>query len=279
MLARTARRVRHGSDARAVRQLRVATRRLASSLDLWQPLLKERPALRARRHARRIRRQLSRHRNLEVLRAECAARLPAASPEVRAVLESLLARIGRRLGRERSALTHAAATHRIAKLERAVHRALHTGRRHAPTATPALAGRHASLMRERALEAFEAARRSGDDEAFHDARVRIKRWRYAEESAALRADTAAGQPDSPLAAGLRDLQKALGRVQDLALLRRFYERRLERALRNANDVRTRALEALLGQVAAERTAAAETVQRRSTTLSEVAGFEPRGVRG
>jgi CHAD domain-containing protein len=260
-----ARRVRRGRDEKAVHDFRVAARRLTAALDVWAPLLDPSTAARARRRVRRMRRELSAVRDLEVLGARLRERLPAATAAARVALEGHIARLERRLAKRVRRSPKVVAQPRILRVRRGLLRAV----RRAPgaaTAPPAadLARAHITATRDRAIAALGGAWARRDDEALHEARVRIKAWRYAREMAE---EPAAGMP---AVAELRAVQETLGTVQDLAVTARDLEREARRARRKGRLALAEEIEGLVEQLAAEKERAAAEAQRRSTTLSVVA---------
>jgi CHAD domain-containing protein len=177
--------VRQIHDEEAVHDLRVASRRLTAALALWAPLLPARSARRARRRVRRLRRGLRAARDLEVASAGLATRLPHTDPGVRVAVEALAARLGRRLAAETLRARRLVTRDRLARIRRAVERAI-ARRDPAPRDLPALqalARAHVAAMRRAALEALAVAASHDMAPAWHRARLDIKRWRYATECA------------------------------------------------------------------------------------------------
>ena len=263
VIEKAARAVRRGKDERAVHDLRVASRRLDTALRLWKPLLADRPARRARREARRMRRAFTRHRDLEMLRTEWRRRAREAEGELRLVLERMVARLDRRIAAAGARTARRVSRRRIARISRAVERALSAGEGVVASA-PALADRHVRAMRDRALAAIEHGFAEGSDEALHAARIRVKKWRYAEEcEVALHA-----QRSSPaVVAELRALQDRLGRAHDLTVAGDACLRRARKAERHGLPSATRTLRKLAGSLARERETAVAAAQRLATTLS------------
>ncbi|HTO92159.1 MAG TPA: CHAD domain-containing protein [Candidatus Sulfotelmatobacter sp.] len=284
VLSAAARRVRRSQDSEAVHDLRVASRRLTAAIDLWRPLLEPKGARRARRRARRLRRDLATLRDLEVSDALLAERMIGATPAVRAALEPLLRDGEQRLERERADAAHVASRRRVRRVRDALERAL--GRAPSPAAPldpRELADDHVRATRERATLALETAWMSGEDRALHAARIRVKRWRYAIECRAAlipaheRAEPPAEPTPSPndpqVVKRLRQLQDLLGRIQDLAVLRERLESAARRAALHARPAEAAALQSVVVKLAPTRALAAAEAQRLSTTLS--AGAEGR----
>lgn len=264
-LEASARRVRGAEDGKAIHDFRVATRRLTAALDLWAPLLDPRSAARTRQRVRRMRRELSPIRDLQVLGTFLRERLAAAPAEARVILEARIARIDRKLASLARRTRQVVRASRIERSRRGLLRAV----RRSPAAAVSL--RAADLMqariadtRERAQAALTRAWSNRDDRSLHEARVRIKAWRYARESGE------APESGAPPAEDLRAVQESLGSVQDLAIVMRDLEKRARRARRKERPALAETIEALLEQLAAEKSQAALEAQRRSTTLSVVA---------
>ena len=287
-LSAAARRVRHEQDPEAVHDLRVASRRLTAAIDLWTPVLDARGARRARRRTRRMRRDLATLRDLEVLSAIVRERALASTAEARPALEAVLADAERRLSEQRAAAPQAASRRRIRRVRRALDRSLRSAS--SPAAAPSareLADAHVGAMRERAILALETGWSSGNDEDLHAARIRVKRWRYAIECragistfppvaavgdgpharAAQAADAALPRAEREFLKRLRSLQEALGRIQDLALVREHLESAARRALLHSRPADAAALQSTIARLAPARALAAAEAQRLSTTLS------------
>jgi CHAD domain-containing protein len=262
VIEKTARAVRRGKDERAVHDLRVASRRLDTALRLWQPLLAERPGRRARREARSMRRAFTGLRDLEMLRAEWRRRARGPSGELRLVLERMTARLDRRIAAAQQPMAHRASRRRIDRIARAVARALASGNDSTASA-PALADRHVRAMRDRALQALEHGFAEGSDEALHAARIRVKKWRYAEEcELALHQ-----QRSSPaVVAELRALQEQLGRAHDLTVAGEACMRHARRTERHDLPAATQTLRKLAATLAHDREDAVAAAQRLATTL-------------
>ena len=262
MIEKTARAVRRGKDERAVHDLRVASRRLDTALRLWEPLLADRPARRARREARRMRRAFTDPRDLEMLRTEWRQRARGASGDLRLVLESMISRLERRIAAASTRTVRSVSRRRVGRLARAIERALASGDGRVVSA-PALADRHVLAMRERALAALEHGFAEGSDEALHAARIRVKKWRYAEEcEVALHRQ----RSSATVVAELRALQERLGRAHDLDVAGQACLRRARKTERRGLPSATQTLRKLAGQLAREREEAVAEAQRLATTL-------------
>lgn len=262
VVEKAARAVRRGKDERAVHDLRVATRRLDTALRLWAPLLVKGPARRARRDARRMRRAFTRPRDLEMLRAEWRRRARAGPGDLVVVLERMVARLDRRIAAAGRRTARRVARRRVARIARAIERALGSREPMAASA-PALADRHVRAMRERALRSLEHGFAEGSDEALHAARIRVKKWRYAEEC-----EISLHEPRSSatVVAELRTLQERLGRAHDLAVAGEACMRRARKTERRGLHAATGALRKLAAALAREREGAVAEAQRLATTL-------------
>jgi CHAD domain-containing protein len=291
-LESAARRVRQVHDDEAVHDLRVASRRLTAALALWAPLLPARPARRARRRVRRLRRELRTARDLEVARWGLAQRLPHADPAAKVAIEALAARLERRLATETLRARQLVTRERLLRIRRAVERAIE---RQAPTpldlpALRAMARTHVAATRRVAIEAMVTAVTHETPQAWHRARLDIKRWRYATECARgllERADpgraaigagpgggaTGAEEPtQGRLLDALKAAQESLGRVQDLVVLTGFTRGRMHRAAAHGRHAETAALARFIETLAAEQRQALADAYRLATTLS--AGTAP-----
>jgi CHAD domain-containing protein len=305
-LESAARRVRQVHDEEAVHDLRVASRRLTAALALWAPLLPERLARRARRRVRRLRRGLRTARDLEVAGAGLAARLPHADPAAKVAVEALAARLERRLAAETLRARRLVTRDRLARIRRTVERAI-AGRQPAPLDVPALqamARTHVAATRRVALDAMGAAAAHDTAPGWHQARLDIKRWRYATECARGLLGSAGGSgaggtsgagggaggaaasgvgsagggagaedpKQTALLDALKAAQESLGRVQDLVVLIGFTRARMHRAAAHGRHAETAALARFIETLAAEQRQGLAEAYRLATTLS--AGATP-----
>ena len=263
-LATAAARARHGEDADAVHDLRVVARRLTAALELYRPWIHPRPARRARRCVQRIRRDLRAARDLEVVLADLRARHDDAALPVREALAPLLTTLERRLERQRARTSRAARLKRVERIQRLLGRAFGVRRRAPATPGAQALDEHVAKRRQQVGDALAYAFEHGDDSTLHAARIRIKRWRYALESAsALNPLTVADD----LLKRLRLLQGALGRIQDLAVVRAVVARRLARAISRERAADVQGLAPVLQAIAAERAGALGKAYRLGSTLS------------
>ncbi|HYM80333.1 MAG TPA: CHAD domain-containing protein [Candidatus Limnocylindria bacterium] len=214
-------RVRTDDDDEAVHDLRVALRRLDAALQIWRDLLRPRATRRARRSLRTLRRALGPIRELEVNQAQLVTLAHGLATSSRMVVESLWIRLRRRLRRGRQRAVRNARPKVLSGLERRVMRAarIAQGRLQAFPEPRELARRRIATARDAALQAIRPAIEGSDDVRLHAARVAVKKWRYVIESA--QPVFGAIAPLKPL----RELQRALGAVHDLAMLRELLERR------------------------------------------------------
>ncbi len=215
-LAAATRRLRRREHAEAVHDVRVAARRLAAALALWRALLRRRARRRTLRGLRRLGRRLGPVREREVVLALLEARATRPGEETREVVERLAARLRRRIARARTGVARACRPAAIERLVRGVTRA--AGRLETRVgAQPdwrARAEQRVETLGVRARDALAEGLASREDAALHQARIAVKRWRYAGECV----EAVAGAPATRLVP-LRELQETLGAVHDLATLR------------------------------------------------------------
>lgn len=247
-IAKAAARVRSGHDETAVHDLRVALRRLNAALRLWEDLLAPGPARAARRRIRRMRLALGPLRELEadaqhLLNHRRA--LPVASRvAAEALLGDLFRRIEKAMRRARPAVRPAAARAIRRRVERAV---AGIEARLADLGDPAaLARPRVDAAREDAARRLGGALEAGTDDHLHEARVALKKWRYALEAIPDSVDST-----QPMAA-LRELQEALGRAHDCAMLHERVERRSGKLGERGLSAQSAALIPLLERLEAER---------------------------
>jgi len=259
-------RTRRLADPEAIHDLRVAIRRLSAALSLWRGTLREPPRRKAVRRLRRLRRALGAARELEVHVADLEPRSGVQSFVLRLQLAEWVGGLRREMERAR----HHAATHvsarRIRRIVRPVKRAARTLAGDATAATLPAADERLAIVAAKAREAMIVAATLGDDESLHAARVATKKWRYSIEAA----DAAEARDAKPHAgpAVLRDVQRALGEVQDRATLR-------QRLVAYATQLREQNLGAqaaslgpLIAEIDGERRTAVETFLRLTPVLTE-----------
>jgi CHAD domain-containing protein len=250
-LGEAAARVRARSDDEAIHDLRVASRRLATALDLWRELLRRRPRRRALRRLRALRRALGPARVAEVQLADLAERLPGEPAAVRIAAHELLERLRRRVARRRRRAARAAGARVV---ERTGELALRTtrgiARRAAALEDPlGHARRRFAAIAGRARAALLEAADVREDGALHRARIEVKKWRYALESleATGAAPATAARPKD-----LKTLQDALGSLHDRVELRDRVAREIERRRRDGHAPAVAALGVLVGALERER---------------------------
>jgi CHAD domain-containing protein len=228
-------RVRGGGDAAAIHDLRVACRRLSSTLATWSHAIDPMAGARARRGLRRLRRGLSRAREREVLAEQLGELLAGEALAVREAGIAELERLARRVAADRRRATRRARRVRIARLVMRVEVSLAS---FAWDSEPVHAQARARFAARRitALDALTRAAEGGD-EALHRARIAVKQWRYTFESL----EEAPGDDARATVETLRRLQQCLGEIHDAAVLRDFISRRASRALAKGHAARREAL--------------------------------------
>jgi CHAD domain-containing protein len=257
--AAAARRVRTGSDPEAIHDLRVATRRLNAALRVWQEFIPPRARRAARRGLRRIRRRIGEARELEVHVALLEDRLSAGSAPGRPMAQNLLERLRERLARRRRSAARRVSPRRLKRVLRRVETAgagLRSRRPGGPGAPPVALDVERRLA-EQAAAALRSASEHPDDVALHEARVRVKKWRYALECLE---ETFPGTGRPPVRP-LRRIQGELGVAHDRALLRELLERHARRADPPDDGVRP-----LLAGLELERERAVRRFQRLATAF-------------
>ena len=260
-LVEAGRRVQAGGDEEAIHDLRVAARRLQAALRLWREILDPGSGRRARRRARALRRRVGETRELEVNRAQLAELAPQLPAPARAVTETLLERLDRRGDRERARAADRVTPPRLTRLTSQVTRARE--------ALPARAAEVDALkeprerlqaLRTASAESLARAVSSVDDADHHRARIDVKKLRYALECL----DAALGRHSrlDPL----RDLQHALGRAHDRAMLELWVGRRVRKLRAHGALTAAQALEPLRERIGRDRLAGIEEFRRQAASL-------------
>jgi CHAD domain-containing protein len=259
-------RVRALGDAEAIHDLRVALRRLNAALRLWRDLLRPAPRTAARRRLRRLRRALGPARELEVNVAQLLEFLPAMPPPSRVAVESLAARLRGRLPGARARAARAARPSAIRALARRVERSVSTlPERLATRPDPrTIARQQIARAREVALRALGGAVETGDDAHLHQARIAVKKWRYAVESAQAALDSTAKLKS------LRDVQEVLGQVHDRAVLRDLIERRARKLRAAGLEAQATGLLPLLQSLETDRVRRVETLRALAAKVGAAA---------
>jgi CHAD domain-containing protein len=194
-------------DAEAVHDMRVATRRLRSTLRTFRPLLPADRTEPLRGELRWLGERLGAVRDGDVMAARLAEAVAAEPPElVRGpVAERIRERLGARTGRARELLVEALDSSRyrmvLADLDRVAPEGEPTGRE---LLRPA---RKAVRRADRRLAAADEATGPARDLQLHEARKAYKRARYA-------AEAVGGTPGRRLVKALTGLQDVLGAHQD-----------------------------------------------------------------
>lgn len=250
---RTASRVREGQDPEAVHDLRVAVRRLEAALFIWQGMLQAKPLRRTVRSLRALRRKAGETRESELHAMLIRTHLESAPAEVREELERVALMLDERRSSHEAKLRTRVAPWRIERITRRMRRALR------PLAKAFDAGQEphgealarVELRRRKALEALLEAYPSESDAALHNARLSVKRWRYAEEALNAGGGEIAGEKT------LRRLQQVLGEIQDRATLRDRALELLTDQAGSGDTSTTTALEWLITRLESERLDAVE----------------------
>jgi len=269
-LAAAARRVRTGADVEAIHDLRVAARRMAAALRVWRDLIPARVRRDASRSLRRLRRRLGPARELEVHVALTESHLPAQGPAgtgaERSLVEVVLERLRERLARRRRAAMKRVSPRRLRRLLRPLEVAgsgIGEQLRQRPgTGVDAVAAER--RIAERGTASLRDAVERPDDESLHQARIRIKRWRYALECLAEAIPDGPWRPVEPL----RELQGALGNIHDRALLTQVFARHAFDPMPPGDRAQ---LHALIGALVGERERALRKFQRLAAAEIGVAG--------
>jgi len=241
-------------DAKALHDLRVACRRLEASLRLWG---RGGAAREARALARELRRAAAPAREAEVIRAMLLAGVAGASVLPAALRQQWAAELADDPPRARLPRTS------ILRLRTRVERA--SERMVQRDAAKAVAAVVAEIAERRvvAVRALVGALADGASEPLHQARLALKRWRYALEAAAA---SGASDRSELLVRSLRDWQTRLGRLNDRAQLLAFVASRTRRAGEERSRRFVRRLEALrlsaLAALRRKRVAFADPPPRR-----------------
>ena len=212
-----------GDQAEAVHKLRIAARRLRSALTTFGPLLDRTVSDPVREELRWLGESLAPARDAQVLREHLAALISTEPPEL--VIGAVAARIDDQLsaayqaGRDRA--LEALGSERYLRLLDALDELIASpplnedADKAASKAVPRLLARDVTRL-TRAVRAIEAAQDPHDrDLAFHEARKKAKRLRYAAEAAG----PALGKRARSLAASAKTVQETLGLHQDSVVAR------------------------------------------------------------
>jgi len=248
-LQHAAHRIRHGGDGKAVHDARVATRRLAAILDVWQGELARKPRRRAERELKRLRRRLGAAREREVCLEQIDRALGDAVGEDAAALDALATRLRRRLPGDREKVERAAHHSLVERMVSHLRRTVSDDTPERGSGTPPLEEVQARVAkrREAALAALDQALAEPRDEILHQARIRAKKWRYGEETLA----EARGVRTPKVVSVLRALQESLGANQDRAVWMARLERAARREAKRENAGRAQALRSRAAALRAE----------------------------
>jgi CHAD domain-containing protein len=208
-----ARRVQDGSDREAIHDVRVAIRRLVATLKLWgsdDPDAADGVVVRS---FRRLRRRLGEVRELEVQVGWLEPRVCDHGSEAAEILARMQKRLLRSLDRAKQRL-RGRRLKRLGKLLKLLAAEFDLTAADEAMVLVRAQQRVAKLGRA-AHDALANARATSSAEELHEARLRIKKWRYAIES--LR-DI---EPTTPLPelGPLREIQEVLGDIHDRWTLR------------------------------------------------------------
>ncbi len=217
-------------DEEAVHDVRVALRRLRSSLGAYRPLLDEEAARRGLERAGKLAGQMGDARDAEVRIAWLERALKGAKPSARKALDELAKELRARLALGRARAVEGLGD-RFEALEAELRASLLTYPAQVaparPTAAPSFALAVHDALRDAAEElerALEAVTGPGDVRAEHEARIDAKRVRYVLEPVRTLLEGCA-----PVLAELRRLQDLLGDRHDRAELCDVLRGALERA--------------------------------------------------
>ena len=209
-------------DARAVHQMRVATRRAAAAIRLCQPCLKERTRKRCRRALRKIRRAASIERQRHVQMQMIGSRIQAAPIENRGVLMALERTLNEAAAQSRNQLLKVARRVNPVKLKQVRRELVKSIAKTQTTAT--LLDQSQIVLAQGARRVLDAAARDlAHVEHLHQLRLATKRFRYLLEIAE---PIVRGSVDE-VRAQMEDLQDRLGAINDLAELADRIETQIE----------------------------------------------------
>ena len=207
----------------SVHRVRIAARRLRSTLTTFRPVLESGATDPLREELRWLGEQFAQARDAQVLREHLGAVLASEPAEL------VIGPVGTRLDDElsaayttgREAAMRALDSDRYVRLLDSIEELIaspplrSSGQRSAKKALPGLLARDVRRL-ERAVQAIGYAGSPGErDVAFHDARKKAKRLRYGAESAT----PVLGKPARSLATDTKALQEALGVHQDTVVAR------------------------------------------------------------
>jgi CHAD domain-containing protein len=219
--ASAAARVQEAEDTDAIHDLRVSVRALEAMLRTWAGLLDPRPRTAALRWLRRLRHVLGAARELEahVALLERTAQDPDDPDDpATALLHRLRIKASRRTARARKRLRPEGLRHLLGRVDAATS-SLGPGPAGDPDGT-VRARAHVAELRAVALAAVESAAACEDEWLLQQARLAVRKWRYAMDSYA----KPANGPSADLRPAVRQVQDALGAIHDRAALIGLVER-------------------------------------------------------
>jgi CHAD domain-containing protein len=243
-------RTRSMSDAEAIHDLRVASRRISAALRLWREMVPPRDGRRALRRLRDLRRDAGGTRDLEVHVTILTHLLRARPDSGSTVVIAWLERLERRLARERRRAARALRRGRVRRLLRSLERVESAIPGTSVEASRVLwsARERISALRAGAAETIRLGLGDHQDETLHRTRIALKKLRYALESMG-RIDP----HEEPLEIErLRAMQDALGDAHDRAVLVARIARRRRRAVTNGDAVTAGAFTPLAVALETER---------------------------
>lgn len=268
-LTEAARRVRVGADAKAIHDLRVATRRLTAAFRAWEGLVPARAGEAACRALRRMRRRLGEARELEVHVALVEGLRPGDGDHGRTVVDTILEELRERLARRRRAAMKRASPRRLKRLlgriEAATSGLAERASDHAAAAADALAVER--QVAERATVALRWTAARPDEISLHETRIRVKQWRYLLECLQEALPDVRWRAAQPL----RRLQTLLGEIHDRGLLRDLFARY---ALEPLSEPDREHLNVLIGSLDEERARAVRRFRRRAVAGIAAWAAEP-----
>ncbi len=252
-------RARRSEDADAIHDLRVAARRLSEAISLFGAE-RSRAGKAARDGVAAVRRAAAKLRDRDVWiewLGEARARARSEAAAVESLLAGEVARRKKGVRRFRSRLRQAGVD-RLAKALAALTRSGEKTKDERGTGPAPDALALPALLAERSARAATIAARaarSGDAEELHEARIAIKRLRYAAEAVALSGFAPRGG-SAPLLSFLKKLQSVLGELHDrdvfLDKVARCGEKLVARKKKARREDLRKSFEALSSRLSRER---------------------------
>ncbi len=254
--------MRDGADEEAIHDARVALRRLEAAAGTFRDCLGREARRELLETLRDWRRRLGRARDHEVLVAGLLEpeNLTLGGDDVRALADA------QKTERDEARLAAArwVKPFRQRQLEEALGPLLALAGRAEQEDAIADGERRCARREERARSSLGKAAASEDDEVLHDARIALKRWRYAVEAL----ESFGRGPGAQIRKELRLLQRDLGTVHDRAVLRDLVSevvRRMRKAKRQTRSAEgAKALSGVAARAEAQRL---EAIQQFRSRLS------------